>query len=164
MFSVIYAILIDIRLDKFPGGARKSKGGKCPPTPWCVFLPVSVSTTHICTVNIAASQLGRLFPLRMVASRSCILLHQHCPLLHHCCIATTCYSWVNRCAGHSASFLTPFPFTCAGSHFKEANHFLWPFKLTSARGGYRQKTRHYQEGGDHGNREHLINGLIRRMN
>ena len=57
------------------------------------------------------------------------------------------------------------PFTCdAGPHFKEANHFLWPFKLTSARGGYRQKTRHYQEGGDHGNREHLINGLIRRMN
>jgi 60S ribosomal protein uL30 len=51
-----------------------------------------------------------------------------------------------------------------GPHFKEANNFLWPFKLSHARGGFRQKTRHYQEGGDHGNREHLINALIRRMN
>ena len=53
---------------------------------------------------------------------------------------------------------------CSGPHFKEANNFLWPFKLSHARGGFRQKTRHYQEGGDHGNREHLVNALIRRMN
>jgi len=51
-----------------------------------------------------------------------------------------------------------------GPHFKEANNFLWPFKLSNARGGYRKKTRHFIEGGDHGNREHLINQLIRRMN
>ena len=51
-----------------------------------------------------------------------------------------------------------------GPHFKEANSFLWPFKLSNARGGYRQKTRHYIEGGDHGNREYLINQLLRRMN
>ena len=51
-----------------------------------------------------------------------------------------------------------------GPHFKEANNFLWPFKLSNARGGYRQKTRHFIEGGDHGNREDLINRLIRRMN
>ena len=35
-----------------------------------------------------------------------------------------------------------------GPHFKEANNFLWPFKLSNARGGFRQKTRHI-EGGDH---------------
>ena len=51
-----------------------------------------------------------------------------------------------------------------GPHFKEANNFLWPFKLSNARGGFRQKTRHYIEGGDHGNREELINELVRRMN
>ena len=33
-FSVIYAILMDIRLDKLPSGGReKSKGGECPLTP-----------------------------------------------------------------------------------------------------------------------------------
>ncbi|XP_064383513.1 large ribosomal subunit protein uL30-like [Halichondria panicea] len=51
-----------------------------------------------------------------------------------------------------------------GSNFKEANNFLWPFQLSNARGGYRKKTRHYIEGGDHGNREGLINQLVRRMN
>ena len=51
-----------------------------------------------------------------------------------------------------------------GPHFKEANNFLWPFQLSNARGGYRQKTRHYIEGGDHGNREAFINKLVRQMN
>ncbi len=51
-----------------------------------------------------------------------------------------------------------------GPNFKEANNFLWPFQLSNARGGYRKKTRHYIEGGDHGNREGLINKLVRRMN
>lgn len=51
-----------------------------------------------------------------------------------------------------------------GEHFKEANNFLWPFKLSNARGGYRKKTTHFVEGGDHGNRENYINGLIRQMN
>ena len=32
-----------------------------------------------------------------------------------------------------------------GPHFKEANNFLWPFKLSNARGGYRKKTRHFNE-------------------
>ena len=50
-----------------------------------------------------------------------------------------------------------------GPNFKQANSFLWPFKLRNAKGGFRQKTRHYQEGGDHGNREELINNLIRKM-
>jgi 60S ribosomal protein uL30 len=51
-----------------------------------------------------------------------------------------------------------------GPHFKEANNFLWPFKLSSPLGGYKQKRRHYTEGGDAGNREEDINKLIKRMN
>jgi len=55
-------------------------------------------------------------------------------------------------------------YTC-GPHFKEANNFLWPFKLSAPLGGYtRFKKIHYSEGGDHGNREEDINKLIRRMN
>jgi len=51
-----------------------------------------------------------------------------------------------------------------GPQFKEANNFLWPFKLSSPLGGFNQKGRHFAEGGDAGNREELINALIRRMN
>ncbi|CAI9176910.1 unnamed protein product [Rangifer tarandus platyrhynchus] len=51
-----------------------------------------------------------------------------------------------------------------GKHFKEANNFLWPFKLSSPRGGMKKKTTHFVEGGDAGNREDQINRLIRRMN
>jgi len=55
--------------------------------------------------------------------------------------------------------------TTAGPHFKEANNFLWPFKLSSPLGGYTaHKKTHFSEGGDHGNREELINQLIQRMN
>ena len=49
-------------------------------------------------------------------------------------------------------------------HFKEANDFLWPFKLSSPRGGMKNKTSHFVEGGDAGNREDQINRLIGRMN
>jgi large subunit ribosomal protein L7e len=53
----------------------------------------------------------------------------------------------------------------AGPHFKEAANFLWPFKLSSPLGGYTaHKKTHFSEGGDHGNREELINRLIQRMN
>ncbi|ELW72416.1 60S ribosomal protein L7 [Tupaia chinensis] len=51
-----------------------------------------------------------------------------------------------------------------GKHFKEANNFLWPFKLSSPWGGMKKKTTHFVEGGDAGNREDQINRLIRRMN
>jgi len=51
-----------------------------------------------------------------------------------------------------------------GPHFKEANNFLWPFKLSSPLGGYKQKRRHYTEGGDAGNREEDINKFVKRMN
>uniref|UniRef100_A0A4W2G9D6 Large ribosomal subunit protein uL30 n=1 Tax=Bos indicus x Bos taurus TaxID=30522 RepID=A0A4W2G9D6_BOBOX len=51
-----------------------------------------------------------------------------------------------------------------GKRFKEANNFLWPFKLSSPRGGMKKETTHFVEGGDAGNREDQINRLIRRMN
>ncbi|XP_037657462.1 60S ribosomal protein L7-like [Choloepus didactylus] len=51
-----------------------------------------------------------------------------------------------------------------GKHFKEANKSLWPFKLSSPRGGMKKKTTHFVEGGDAGNREDQINRLIRRTN
>lgn len=51
-----------------------------------------------------------------------------------------------------------------GPHFKEANNFLWPFKLSSPLGGMTRKRNHYIEGGEAGNREDKINALVRRMN
>uniref|UniRef100_A0A672T111 60S ribosomal protein L7-like n=1 Tax=Sinocyclocheilus grahami TaxID=75366 RepID=A0A672T111_SINGR len=47
---------------------------------------------------------------------------------------------------------------------KYANNYLWPFKLSSPRGGMNKKTTHFVEGGDAGNREDQINRLVRRMN
>jgi len=54
-------------------------------------------------------------------------------------------------------------FTC-GPKFKEVNNFLWPFKLSSPLGGFKQIRRHVAEGGDAGNRRELINKLIKQMN
>ncbi|KAI3949453.1 hypothetical protein MKX01_000101 [Papaver californicum] len=51
-----------------------------------------------------------------------------------------------------------------GPHFKQANNFLWPFKLSAPLGGLKKKRNHYVEGGDAGNREDYINKLVRRMN
>jgi large subunit ribosomal protein L7e len=52
-----------------------------------------------------------------------------------------------------------------GPHFKQANNFLWPFKLSNPTGGWRaRKLNHYVQGGDQGNREGNINKLIRQMN
>ncbi|MED6112060.1 60S ribosomal protein L7B [Stylosanthes scabra] len=51
-----------------------------------------------------------------------------------------------------------------GPHFRDANNFLWPFKLKAPLGGLNKKRNHYVEGGDAGNREAYINELIRRMN
>ena len=51
-----------------------------------------------------------------------------------------------------------------GENFKKANNFLWPFKLSCPTGGMRNKTNHFVEGGDHGNREDFINQLVRKMN
>jgi large subunit ribosomal protein L7e len=52
-----------------------------------------------------------------------------------------------------------------GPNFKAASNFLWPFKLSSPNGGFRErKLLHFVEGGDAGDRETLINDLIRKMN
>ncbi|CAD2215907.1 large subunit ribosomal protein L7e [Angomonas deanei] len=53
-------------------------------------------------------------------------------------------------------------FTC-GKHFRSVSHGLWPFKLAPPVGGMRQKRRHFVEGGDYGNRETLINSMLKRM-
>jgi len=52
--------------------------------------------------------------------------------------------------------------TC-GPHFKEANNFIWPFKLSSPLGGYNKKGTHFVEGGDFGNREKFINEFVSKM-
>merc|ERR1719498_692916 len=54
--------------------------------------------------------------------------------------------------------------TC-GEHFKQANNFLWPFKLSSPLGGFEIKRHSFGQGyGAYGNREELINPLIKKMN
>lgn len=50
-----------------------------------------------------------------------------------------------------------------GPNFKQVNNFLWHFKLNNPTGGFRKKVTHYVEGGDFGNREDKINGLLRQM-
>ena len=50
-----------------------------------------------------------------------------------------------------------------GPHFKEANSFLYYFKLNNPRGGFRKKANHFVEGGDFGNREEYINKLVNKM-
>ena len=40
-----------------------------------------------------------------------------------------------------------------GKRFKEANNFLWPFKLSSPRGRMKKKITHFVEGKEAGNRE-----------
>merc|ERR1712070_118760 len=50
-----------------------------------------------------------------------------------------------------------------GPHFKEANNFLWPFELNSAKGGLPKKRLGFNEGGQCGNREKFISGLIFNM-
>ncbi|KAG0242545.1 60S ribosomal protein L7 [Actinomortierella wolfii] len=51
-----------------------------------------------------------------------------------------------------------------GKHFKQANNFLWPFKLSNPTGGWAtKKALHFVEGGDSGNREDKINALLRQM-
>lgn len=53
--------------------------------------------------------------------------------------------------------------TC-GPKFKEANNFLWTFKLTSPLGGFETKRHAFAQGdGAYGNREELINSLVKKM-
>lgn len=52
-----------------------------------------------------------------------------------------------------------------GPNFKQANNFLWPFKLSSPVGGFSSKTKllHFLEGGEAGARGEEINKLVKRM-
>lgn len=52
-----------------------------------------------------------------------------------------------------------------GPNFKQANNYLWPFKLSSPSGGFSRKTKllHFMEGGESGNRGEEINKLVKRM-
>lgn len=52
-----------------------------------------------------------------------------------------------------------------GPHFKQANNFLWPFKLSNPTGGFSRKTKmlHFMEGGEAGARGEEINKLIAKM-
>ena len=50
-----------------------------------------------------------------------------------------------------------------GPNFKQANNFLWPFKLSNTPGGWRtRKFKQFIEGGDTGDREEAIK-LLRQM-
>jgi len=54
--------------------------------------------------------------------------------------------------------------TTCGPKFKEANNFLWPFKLSSPLGGFEIKRHTFIQGfGAFGNREELINNLVKKM-
>jgi large subunit ribosomal protein L7e len=53
-----------------------------------------------------------------------------------------------------------------GPHFKEANNFLWPFKLNSPAGGWEFKRHSFGEverKGAWGNRAELINNVVKKM-
>jgi large subunit ribosomal protein L7e len=52
-----------------------------------------------------------------------------------------------------------------GPHFKQANNFLWPFKLSNPTGGFSRKTKllHFMEGGEAGARGDEINKLVKKM-
>jgi large subunit ribosomal protein L7e len=54
--------------------------------------------------------------------------------------------------------------TTCGPKFKQANNFLWPFKLSSPLGGFEIKRHSFAQGyGAYGNREDMIDQLIKRM-
>ena len=52
-----------------------------------------------------------------------------------------------------------------GPNFKQANNFLWPFKLSNPNGGWgvRRRFQHFIQGGSTGNREQYINQLAKKM-
>lgn len=53
----------------------------------------------------------------------------------------------------------------AGPNFRAASNFLWPFKLSNARGGYKQrKFLTFIEGGETGKREFFMNDIVKASN
>eukprot|EP00656_Telonema_subtile_P028941 TRINITY_DN3174_c0_g1_i4.p1 TRINITY_DN3174_c0_g1~~TRINITY_DN3174_c0_g1_i4.p1 ORF type:complete len:241 (+),score=58.82 TRINITY_DN3174_c0_g1_i4:70-792(+) len=50
----------------------------------------------------------------------------------------------------------------AGKHFRTVTNGMWHYKVAPPKGGFKQKRRHFVEGGDYGNRETLINRFLAR--
>ncbi len=71
-------------------------------------------------------------------------------------LRSACPGPVRAAPAPSCCSLCPFPL--------QANNFLWPFKLSSPKGGIDKKRLHYIEGGQAGNRGEYINNLVRAMN
>ncbi|CAI8029966.1 60S ribosomal protein L7 [Geodia barretti] len=128
-----------------------------------VFVKVNKATVHM--LNLVESYIAWGYPTVKTARELIYkrgygkIQHQRVPLSHNTVIEKALGKFGIICIEDLLHEIVT-----VGPHFKEANNFLWPFKLSTARGGYRQKTRHFIEGGDHGNREELINQLVRRMN
>jgi 60S ribosomal protein uL30 len=51
-----------------------------------------------------------------------------------------------------------------GPKFANVNRAIWAFQLNPPNGGYRRINKHYNDGGDFGNREDRINALVQSMN
>lgn len=86
---------------------------------------------------------------------------QRIPLSHNEVISES----LGKVGIHGVEDLVHEIYTC-GPNFKAATNFLWPFKLSCPRGGYKAKRHGYLEarGGDWGNREALINKMVESMN
>ena len=50
-----------------------------------------------------------------------------------------------------------------GENFKQVNKLMWPFKLSSPKGGLRKKNQPYLNGGDTGPRDEFVNEFVQRM-
>ena len=83
---------------------------------------------------------------------------QRLPLTSNTIVSAT----LNKFGIESVEDLAHEIYTC-GPNFTAANRFLWTFKLSTPKGGFRQIGRHYVDGGDYGNRENLIGELVERM-
>lgn len=51
----------------------------------------------------------------------------------------------------------------AGTHFEMLTKFIYPFKLTPPKGGFRRVATHFEKNGAWGNRAEKINTVIRKM-
>lgn len=54
-------------------------------------------------------------------------------------------------------------FNSDSQHFREANDFLYRFKLNNPVGGWRAKNKHFKDGGDFGCRHEHINTLLKTL-
>jgi len=111
--------------------------------PYITFGPPNLKTVRELVYKRAHVRLGR----NRVALTSNTIIHDHLGNLGIHCMEDVVHEL----------------YTC-GPNFKKVNNFLWPFKLSSPKGGFVKKRIHFVEGGDAGDREHYINRLVRKMN